>query len=326
MENLGVLMNQDRLNVHYETLYRIIEQRYNGITPESIKSSCINSEIEFKIDESKKGSSKTIEEKREDYIYAEVGRALQVLAKKAKSAEEIEDNEDTYDFYDEDVDEKQREDYKYYPNSLVVGEPKKLNNNKVSKRNATYRLNKNIKFSITDREELRISSKFLYMLFDVEKEHNINDEMVYFLTKKKETTPEFKGFSRLIDTFIQINTQEVYMPNKHYTLDFLLTLITLGASININIQSKKSIFSLNNIVINELLFDKNKFDIVCDGINITINDIQDIKLIESATTKNIHDNISELQDILSEYPDKIQKGFNGLIENYKGICQIFFQD
>jgi len=326
MANLGVLMNQDRLDVHYETLYRIIEQRYNGVTPESIKSSCINSEIEFKIDESKKGSSKTIEEKREDYIYAEVGRALKVLTKKAKSAEEAEDNEKIYDFYNEDVDEEQREDYKYYPNSLVVGELKKLNNNKVSKRNATYRLNKNIKFSITDREELRMSSKFLYMLFKVEKEHNINDEMVSFLTQKKEIALENKGLARLVDTFVQINTQEVYMLKKLYTLDFLLIMIELKASINIEIQNNKSIFSLKNIVIDELLFCKDKFDIVCDGIKITINDIQDIKLIESATTKNIHENISDSEHILSKYPDKVQKSFNDLIENYKGICQIFFQD
>jgi len=130
----------------------------------------------------------------------------------------------------------------------------------------------------------------------------------------------------LIDTFIQINTQEIYMPNKNYTLDFLLTLITLGANINMNIQSEKSIFSLNNIVINELLFCKDKFDIVCDGIKISINDIQDIKLIESATTKNINDNISDLQHILSEYPDKIRQDFNNLIENYKAVSQIFFQD
>ncbi len=321
-------MNEDRLNVHYETLYRIIEQRYNGVTPESIKSLCINSEIEFKIDESKNGSSKTIEEKREDYIYAEVGRALKVLTKKAKTAEEIEDNEDTYYFDDEDVDEKQREDYKYYPNSLVVGEPEKLNNNKVSKRNATYRLNKNIKFSITDREELRISSKFLYMLFKVEKEHNINDEMVAYLTQKKEIAPDDEGkkLTRVVDTFVQINTQEVFMLKKLYTLDFLLIMIELKANINIQIQNNKSIFSLNNIVIDELLFCKDKFDIVCDGIKITINDIQNIKLIESATTKNIHENILDLQHILSEYPDKVQKDFNDLIEYYKGICQIFFQD
>ena len=321
-------MNEDRLNVHYETLYRIIEQRYNGVTPESIKSFCINSEIEFKIDESKNGSSKTIEEKREDYIYAEVGRALKVLTKKAKTAEEIEDNEDTYYFDDEDVDEKQREDYKYYPNSLVVGEPEKLNNNKVSKRNATYRLNKNIKFSITDREELRISSKFLYMLFKVEKEHNINDEMVAYLTQKKEIAPDDEGkeLTRVVDTFVQINTQEVYMLKKLYTLDFLLIMIELKASINIQIQNNKSTFSLKNIVIDELLFCKDKFDIVCDGIKITINDIQNIKLIESATTKNIHENILDLQHILSEYPDKVQKDFNDLIEYYKGICQIFFQD
>ena len=188
-------MNQDRLNVHYETLYRIIEHRYNGVTPESIKSSCINSEIEFNIDKSKKDLSKTIEQKREDYINAEVGRALKALTKRAKSSEEIAENEYTLDLCDGEADEQQIEDYEYYPNSLVIGEAKKINYNKVSKRNATYRLNKNIKFSITDKEELRMYSKFLYMLFEVEKEHNVNDEMVSYLTQKRDMAFESKGLT-----------------------------------------------------------------------------------------------------------------------------------
>lgn len=61
----------------------------------------------------------------------------------------------------------------------------------------------------------------------------------------------------------------------------------MGARVNIDIQSKQSMFSLRHVVIDELLFCEDKFDIVSDGIKITIFDIADIKLIESATTKNI---------------------------------------
>lgn len=320
-------MKQDRLNIHYETLYKIIECRYKGLSPESIKKVLINSDIDFDIDTPKKDTTKTLNEKKLDYINSEVGRALKVLTKNAKSNNELEDYDDKFYFDDEsDVDDKQREDYKYYPHSILIGEAKVLNNNKVSKRNGSYRLNKNIKFSITDSLELRISSKFLYMLFTTEKENDVNDEMVSYLTQRKEIESENQEFSTLIDTFIQLSMHEIYMPNKQYTLDILLILISLGATINMNIQNHKSTYTLNNIVIDELNFEQDKFDIVCDGIKFTISDLADIKLIESACSSSISDNIFKLQKILPNYSKEFQKSFIELIENFESVHQIFMQN
>lgn len=318
-------MKQERLNIHYETLYEIIDNRYKGLTPDSIKNKLINSDVDFEIETPKSNSSKTLEEKKTEYIRSEVGRALNVLTKNAKSIQELEDYDDTF-YFSDDVDDKQREDYKFYPNSLIIGEAKILNNNKVSSRNGTYRLNHNIKFSITDREDLRISAKYLYMLFTVEKEHDVNDSMVLYVTQAKKIITDEKDFTKLIDTFVQLNMHEIYMPNKQYTLDILLTLISLGTNINIDIKNEKSTFSLRNIVMNELIFDIDKFQIVCDGMSLTINDMKDIKLIESASENSISDNISQLQNSLVNYPNEIQDYFKKKIENFKTVNQIFSQE
>jgi riboflavin synthase alpha subunit len=119
---------------------------------------------------------------------------------------------------------------------------------------------------------------------------------------------------------------EIYLPNKQYTLDILLTLISLGANINIDIKNEKSTFSLRNIVMNELIFDIDKFQIVCDGMSLTINDMKDIKLIESASENSISDNISQLQNSLVNYPNEIQDYFKKKIENFKTVNQIFSQE
>ena len=211
-------MKQDRLNIHYETLYMLVKSRYTGITPQYIKNELINIEYEFWIDTPKKDSSKTLEEKIEDYIKSEVGRALNILTKNKKIFDEKGEGEYDDTFYfgdDEEVDDKQRKDYKYFPHSLIIGEPKKLTDSTVSKKNATYRLNKNIKFSMTDKEELKISAKFLYMLFKVEKEHDVNDEMVRYLTKKNINSSKDKGFRTIVNTFVQISLNKIYLDSHH---------------------------------------------------------------------------------------------------------------
>jgi hypothetical protein len=317
-------MKQDRLNIHYETLYILIKNRYTGIAPQYIKNELIDTEYEFWIDTPKNNSSKTLEERIGDYIKSEVGRALNLLTKNAKTLDELEDYDDTFYFDEnEDIDDKQREDYKYFPHSLIIGEPKKLTNNTLSKKNATYRLNKNIKFSITDTEELKICAKFLYMLFTVEKEHDINDSMVSYLTKRNINDKEFKT---LIDTFVQISLHDIYIKKKSYTLDILLALVEIGAEININIKNEKSTFILNNIIVTELIFSKKQFDIVCDGIRFSINNMDDITLIESACNKTIKENILETQKLLPNYSEEIKKLFSALIEDFETIHQVFFQE
>ncbi len=321
-------MKQDRLNIHYETLYILIKNRYIGITSKCIKNELIDREYEFCIDTPKNSSSKTLEEKIEDYIKSEVGRALNVLTKNAKTLDELEDYDDTFYFdEDENIDDKQRKDYKYFPHSLIIREPKKLTSSStLSKKNAFYRLNKNVKFSITDQEELKISAKFLYMLFIVEKEHDVNDEMVRYLTKKNISSNNGNEFRTLIDTFVQISLHDIYMKKKNYTLNILLALVEIGAEININVKNEKSTFTLKNIVITELIFNKNQFDILCDSIKFSINRMDDITLIESASHKTIKENILDTKKLLPNYSKDIQKLFNTLIEDFETIQQIFFQD
>ena len=98
----------------------------------------------------------------------------------------------------------------------------------------------------------------------------------------------------------------------------------INAEINMTIQNKNSIFELKNVKINELIFDKNKFQIVCNEAILTIDDIKDIQLIESSSKNNIITNIEQIQGILLEYSENVQEYFNTKIKDLKTLNELFF--
>jgi len=317
-------MKQIRLNVHYETLYLIVAHRYNGISPEAIKKDILNSETPFDIEYPLCFSEQALDKKKQEYIYAEVSKALKALARLKKKDEDLEDYDDTY-YFDENVTDEQKEDYKYYSNSIVIGVKNLTRKGEETKRNAYYRLNKNIKFSTKDATELKLASSFLYLQFTNSEDALVDDDMVKFITAEREIIIEddYKDF--IVDTFVQITTYKDKVVDKKYSLHLLLTLASLQAKINIQINSNNSIYNLNNIVIDSLVFDKDKFDIKCNGIQFSLSSIEDIQFIESASTNTIRENIQESDKILCNYSKELQSYFKDFVNNFTGPCDMFFQ-
>lgn len=319
----GLEMNKDRLDVHYETLLRIVIERYNGLSPNSIKQYLLD-EIDFKF---KKDidDEKVYLEKKTAYVFAEVTRALKTLCNKLK----VKDNKSDFDPDEDESTKQQIEDYEEYPHTLVIGIPEILSNGKKGRKNSAYRLNTNIEFSIDDDYELRMATKHLYNLFSVDKEQDVNDPMVAFLTQRRSVIEDddllFKELKLLTDTFVQINTHEIYNPNKQYTLDFLLKLISLKADLNISIQNSKSSFKTNNVSIKKFVFDTDKFNMVCDGMSVVISDMSEIKSIESASDTMLKENIVAVGKTLENYPPFVKEYFEKHIKIITDTTDIFFQ-
>lgn len=313
-------MKQDRLNIHYETLYEIVTHRYSGLTPDSIKQKLIHSNFDFEIENPLENTDKTLSTKKEDYINAEVSRALKQLTKSKLPEIEVEDCDD------EELNEQQQVDYEYYPHTIIIGEGKVTSSGELSKRNAYYRLNTNIQFSMTDNLELKLASNYLYLQFTNSENALVDDDMVKFITAERKMAMEddYKDF--LVDTFIQITTHKDRVTEKKYSLHLLLVLASLQAKINIQINSNSSIYNLNNIVIDSLVFDKDKFDIKCNGIQFSLSNVEDIELIESASTNTIRENIQETDKILPNYSKELQTYFKDFVNNFTGPYDIFFQD
>jgi hypothetical protein len=318
-------MKQDRLNIQYATLYEIILQRYSNVTPDSIKQKLINSEFDFEIENPIENTNKTLTIKKKEYINSEVSIALKKLSKSKKTDEELEDYDDTY-YFDEEVSKEQKVDYKYYQHAIIIGVPTTTSSGKPSKRNAYYRLNKNIQFSTTDRHELEQASKFLYLQFTNNENALVDDDMVKYITAERKTIIEddYKDF--LVDTFVQITTHKDKIKNKKYSLHLLLTLVSLQAKVNIQVNSNNSIYNLNNIVIDSLVFNKDKFDIKCNGIQFTLSSVEDIKLIQSASANTIKRNIQETNKILHNYSESLQKYFKYFVDNFTSTYDIFFHN
>lgn len=313
-------MKQDRFNIHYATLYEIIVNRYEGLTPDSIKRELVDSNVDFEIEKPLQNTNKTLMTKKEEYINAEVSRALKQLTKSKRPEIEVEECDD------EELTEQQQADYEYYPHTIVIGEPKITNSGKPSKRNAYYRLNKNIQFSTTDRHELEQASKFLYLQFTNNENALVDDDMVKYITAERKTIIEddYKDF--LVDTFVQITTHKDKIKDKKYSLHLLLTLVSLQAKVNIQVNSNNSIYALNNIAIESLVFDKDKFDIKCNGIQFTLYSIEDITFIQSASINTIKANIQETDKILCNYSEALQKYFRYFVDNFTSPYDVFFQD
>lgn len=322
-------MNQDALRVHYATLYEIVCSRYNGLSPTIIEQRLdeiddAESSIDFNTNPQKSKKNKTSKEKRMDYIHAEVYRALKILTKQPVLDEcEFEDF-DIDELDDEDFnDDLEKEDYCNYPHTLVIG----IKNKKSNLRNSGYRLNRNISFSSQySKDEFKIACKFLYTLYATETKHLINSDMVTFITKEKNISSKQnnKTLTLLIDTFVQLELHELYT-NNMYSLDILLGLISMKANLNMILKTKNSVIELKNIVINELVFGKDNFQIVCNESILTINDIKDIQLIESSNENSISTNISLVQNILLEYSENIQEYFKQKIDDFSTAQNIFFQ-
>ena len=324
-------MNQDALRVHYATLCEIVCSRYNGLSPKIIEQRLdeiddAESSIDFNTNFEKSKKNKTSEEKRMDYIHAEVSRALKILTKQPVLDEwESEDfnidelDDEKFDFNDD----LEKEDYCNYPHTLVIG----IKNKKSNLRNSSYRLNRNISFSSQySKDEFKIACKFLYTLYATETRHLINSDMVTFITKEKDISSKQnnKTLTLLIDTFVQLELHELYT-NNMYSLDILLGLISIKANLNMIIKNKNSVIELKNIVINELVFAKDNFQIVCNEAILTINDIKDIQLIESSNENSISTNISQMQSVLLEYSENVQKYFEKKINDFLTTHKIFFQ-
>lgn len=317
-------MNKDRLDVHYETLLRIVVERYDGLSPNSIKQYLLD-EIDFKFKKDV-DDEKVYLEKKTAYVFAEVTRALKTLSNKPK----VDDNRSDFEPDEDEATEQQIEDYEEYPHTLVIGIPEILSNGKKGRKNSAYRLNTNIEFSIDDDYELRMATKHLYNLFSVDKEQDVNDPMVAFLTQRRSVIEDddllFKELKLLTDTFVQINTHEVYNPNKQYTLDFLLKLISLKADLNITIQNSKSSFKMNNVAIEKLIFDTDKFNMICDGISVIISDMSEIKSIESACDTPLKENIVVIGKIFENYPLFVKEYFEKKVDHLEGVHEFFFQE
>lgn len=313
-------MKQDRRNIHYATLYEIIVNRYEGLTPDSIKRELIDSNVDFEIEKPLQNTNKTLMTKKEEYINAEVSRALKQLTKSKLPEMEVEV------CLDEELTEQQQVDYEYYPHTIVIGEPKVTNSGKPSKRNAYYRLNKNILFSTVDRHELEQASNFLYLQFTNNENALVDDDMVKYITSERKTIIEDDYNDFLVDIFVQITTHKDRVADKKYSLHLLLVLVSLQAKVNIQVKSKDSIYNLNNIVIDSLVFNKDKFDIKCNGIQFTLSSIEDIKLIESASINTIKENIKQTDKILDNYSEELQKYFKYFIDKFILPYDIFFQD
>ena len=308
-------MKQDRLNIQYQTLYKIVRQRYKGVTPESIKKEMIDSMFEFEFEVDVKKNDKSLETKKRDYIYSEVTRTLKILTKSKKSEEESED----YYPFDEDSNDEQYEDYKYYPHSLLIGVKELTKQGIERKRNVAYRLNKNIKFSISDYNELKLATNFLYLQFTNNDEALVDDDMVKHITKT-----QVKQF--IVDTFIQITTHKDIIKNHSYSLHLLLTLIELKANINIKIKNNTSAYTLNNVLINELTFNTNSFEIKSNGLQISLSDITEIEHIESSSPNSIRENLKNAEDELMQCSPEFQKKFKNFVEKFLIPYDIFFQD
>ena len=110
-----------------------------------------------------------------------------------------------------------------------------------------------------------------------------------------------------------------------YSLDILLGLISMKANLNMIIKNKNSVIELKNIVINELVFAKDNFQIVCNEAILTISDIKDIQLIESSNENSISTNILQMQSVLLEYSENVQKYFEKKINDFSTTHKIFFQ-
>lgn len=314
-------MKKEVRELHYETLFRIVVQRYDGVTPISIKQYLLDeSDFKFKTDAKDKA---VILEKKTAYIHKEVNEALKKLSYKPVTEED-----DPEGFPPEDdTNEQEVEDYESYPHTLVIGIPEVLKDGRNGKKNASYRLNTNVKFSIDDEYDLLLATRHLYNLYTAENGHDVNAPMVRFLTQRRDTIDdfEFKDFSLLIDTFVQMNTHEVYYPNE-YSLELLLALISLKADLNITIQNSKSTFTMSKVSINELVFNTDGFSLVCDGMSVVIKDMNEIKLIESSCETSFKENSISVRKTLEHYPAFVQEYFEKKIDHLEGLILYFNLD
>lgn len=163
------------------------------------------------------------------------------------------------------------------------------------------------------------------MLYTSGSKHIINGDMVTYITAYRSNLKKQnnKYLTLLTNTFVQLELHDMIVKNE-YSLDILLGLISINAEINITIQNKNSIFELKNVKINELIFDKNKFQIVCNEAILTIDDMKDIQLIESSSKNNIVTNIEQMQGILLEYSENVQEYFNTKIKDLNTLNELFF--
>lgn len=318
-------MKKDVLEIRYEALFRIVVNRYSGVTPISIKKYLID-EVDFNFESNAKNDAEYLE-KKTAYINKEVTEAIKLLSHKPKIDKEIE----SFPLVEDEVSEQEIEDYENYPHTLLIGIPEILQNGQKGRKNSAYRLNSNIKFSIEDEYDLLLATRHLYNLYRVDPETDINSPMITFLTKKRDTIYidddyENKNLTLLIDTFVQLNTHKVYMPKKQYDLQLLLILISLKADLNITVQNQKSTFNMNNVAIEELVFGMDYFNMVCDGMSIKIEDTNQIKLIESSCDNTLADNIVAVTQILDNYPPFVKEYFEKKIDHFKGVHEFFFQD
>ena len=320
-------MKQDRLDIRYETLFGIIEERYLGLTPSVIESKVFDSDLEIKFE---KDSNIDKEERIKKYIHAEVTRALKELSKKPRSEDKIEeyeyfDDDDIFACADEDVDELKEDDLKYYPHSLIIGIPKLNSNGKLSSINASYRLNKNIEFSIDNTDELKMASNFLYTLYSKQDETYVNSDMVKYITKDKSFLNN--ELSLLSDLFTQITLDDFHTNNNLYTFKFLLSLIELNVKVNIKIKTDSYQFDLQNISLEKITFNtSDSFDIKCSGIQFNLSSMKDIVLIESANRNKISYNIDEVEKILPNLSNELQDITRKFIDNFKEPKDAFFID
>ena len=184
-------MNQDRLRVHYETLYQIVRSRYNGLSRSTIEKVLLLIEdadfrIEFETNPEKNKNSKTDDIKKKDYLHTEVGRALTVLSKQPKLDDDEVQDFDIDNFDEEDFPDKlEKKDYCNYPHTLVIAIKETLRNGKTRSNNSAYRLNRNIKFPTPYNGDLRIASRFLYTLYNTENKHVVNSNMVAYIKSNK---------------------------------------------------------------------------------------------------------------------------------------------
>lgn len=314
-------MKKEVREIHYETLFRIVKQRYNGVTPISIKKYLLEEDT-FKFETDAKSEAEYIE-KKTFYINKEVSKVLKSLSNKPS----IDLSEEDDYFFDEyEADEQQIEDYENYPHTLLIGIPEILISGKNGKKNSAYRLNTNIKFSIEDDYELLLATRHLYHLYNMNNKTNITSSMVTFLTQRYNDDHGWNELKLLTDTFVQLNTHEVYMPDKEYDLQLLLILISVKADLNITIQNQKSTFNMNNVAIEELVFGTDSFNMVCAGMSVKIEDTNQIKLIESSCDNTLANNIVAVTQILDNYPPFVKEYFEAKIDHLKGIHEYFMQD
>lgn len=326
-------MNEHRLEIQHETLFKIVLVKHTTIPPVAIEKH-VRKEIDFL--HTHENNNKSAVQKKDDYIHTEVTRTLKKLCHEPLTTQEIKDytyfpDEDDIDDIDEidEIDEiLKSEEYKYYPYSLIMKERVTINKQGTEKRSVGYRLNKNIDFFVEDKFDLRIATRLLYNLYHVQPEYDLKAPMVRYLTHRKKSTTqihELQNLKLLTDTFIQMNIYKLSILEKSYYLIHLLKFISLEANLNIEIQNSKSTYSLKNITINKILFDTNKFNIFCDGISISITEMSEIKLIESACENSLNSNILAVFEILDNYPVFVKEYFQSEIKNIEEINSIFFQ-